>query len=333
MIFKIRSAPHIRSAISNKSVMGDVIVTMFALYFICIFYYGLRPLLTGVLCTAVCFVADMLCCRISGRRFYAGDYSSIVTGMMIPLLLPASAPQYVPVAAGLFAICIVKHAFGGLGHNIFNPAAGGLAFAAVCWPSEVFMFPAPLSSLEVAGAVTAKLTEGSAYLLSVGGVPSSDLTSIVLGLHSGPMGTTNVLVVAACLLFLGLRGTISWRQPTAMILSAALFSLIFPRGGLAPFTSVFYEIFATPMLFAATFVMTDPVTSPKRDIARLLYGFLAGIVVMLVTRFGEYYIPLVFTVLLMNAAAPLFDYCAEMLATRERRSAYEKEEKLDSAAQ
>lgn len=320
MIYKVRSAPHIHGAVSNRTLMGDMIVTLLALYIICIFLYGIRPLLLGLACVASCALADALGIWARHERFCAGDLSPVVTGMIIPLMLPASAPNYIPIVAGFFGILVAKQAFGGLGRNLFDPAAAGLAFVSACWPDAVFLYPTPLTRLEAWQNVTAKLTNGAAYLLDVGGVPTTDHTSVILGLYTGPMGTTNVLVVAACLLYLVLRGTVRWQQPVATLAAAALFSLLFPISGLSAGASVFYELFATPVLFVAAFLLADPVTSPKRDLAKVIYGALGGILLMLFSRVGAYPLSAAFVILVMNALTPVLDQSVERLTTLQRRA-------------
>lgn len=181
-------APYIKHPTTTRGIMLDVMLCMAALYLIAAFYYGWRAVMLGVVSMAVCMLCEWLGSILRLERHNAHDISALVTGMMIPLMLPASIPYYVVIVADVFAILLVKYAFGGTGYNLFNPAAGGLLFVTLCWPQLVFAYPATFTNPEVFGEVTARTTNSIAYVLSVGSVPSTDMTSVMLGLAPRPHG-------------------------------------------------------------------------------------------------------------------------------------------------
>lgn len=324
-----KKAPHIRSDTSNKTVMGDAIVTLAALYFMSACYNGRRALQLGAVSILVCLAANTLCVLLRGRKANFRDFSPVVTGMIIPLMMPANIPYHIVVVADLFAILVVKQPFGGLGNNLFNPAAGGIAFAIACWSSQMFSYPVPNTTIDPWGAVNSNVSNSAAYTLYVGGVPAEDFTSVLLGQQAGPMGTTCVLVILACLLYLIFRGTVRYQQSVLMLLTVAGLSFLFPRGAADGLTSAFYEVFATPVLFCATFMFTDPATSPMRDPGRAVYGVIGGIVVVLFTRFGGYEQTVTFAILLMNALSPAIDHLTEEFVTKKRRMRYGRKVTID----
>jgi len=317
-----QKAPHIRSDTSNKTVMGDAVITLAALYFMAACYYGQRAIRLGLLSVAVCWGADALCVWLRGRRASLRDFSPVVTGMIIPLMMPAGIPYHVVVVADLFAILIVKQPFGGLGNNLFNPAAGGIAFAIACWPSLMFTYPPANPSLDLFGQLGAGTTSSTSYTLYVGGVPSADYTSVLLGQLAGPMGTTCVLVILACLLYLIFRGTVRYQQALLLLVTVAALNFLFPRIAADRTASAFYEVLATPVLFCAAFMFTDPATSPSRNMGKAVYGAVGGVIVVLFSRFGGYEQTTVFAILLMNALTPAIDQLAERYITRKRRMRY-----------
>lgn len=316
-------APHIRSSSSNRTVMGDAVVTLAALYIMAAFYYGERALMLGAVSVAVCVCADVLCCLLRRRKVNVMDFSAVVTGLLIPLLMPASIPYRIVMVAGIFAICIVKQPFGGVGSNIFNPAGAGFAFAVVCWSKELFAYPAPFAELPLWGEVTAPLYSGTAYTMYVGGIPQMDTGNLLLGLAPGPMGTTNLLVLGACLIYLVLRRTVRAQQPFVMLAAVALVAWIFPRNGTSGMTSIFYELAAMPTLFFATFMFSDPVTTPARGAAKAVYAFVSGLVLMAFRYTGGYEFTEPFALLVMNALTPAFDAGGEIVNTIVRRAALE----------
>lgn len=95
----------------------------------------------GLASVAAAVVSDFVCILLEGKKPYFRDISSVVTGMMLPLMMSAATPYYVVVSASVFAVVFVKHVFGGVGQSAFNPAAAGFAFAVACWPVQVFSYP------------------------------------------------------------------------------------------------------------------------------------------------------------------------------------------------
>lgn len=328
-----RIAPHIRSGVSNKTVMGDAVIILLAVYVIAWFYYGLRAVVQGVLSVGICWGVDVLCVLWRGRNVNRFDFSSIVTGLMIPLMLPASVDYGVVIAAGIFAICIVKQAFGGLGNNLFNPAAGGLCFVTACWSSHVFAYPNPFSPLALTEPATQRLFSSAAATLSRGGTPPYDFTSMLLGLVPGPMGASNILVLGACLFYLCFRKTVRLWQPLIFLTTAAMWAAFFPRISAEPFSSIFYEFTGTPLLFGVAFFLADPVTTPRRREAKMVYAFISALIVMLFQWYGGYEMTFPFAVLLCNALVPVLDSMAEKYIRRKRRARYGRQPQTNFTAE
>ena len=293
-------APYIKHPTTTRGIMLDVMLCMAALYLIAAFYYGWRAVMLGVVSMAVCMLCEWLGSILRLERHNAHDISALVTGMMIPLMLPASIPYYVVIVADVFAILLVKYAFGGTGYNLFNPAAGGLLFVTLCWPQLVFAYPATFTNPEVFGEVTVRTTNSIAYVLSVGSVPSTDMTSVMLGLHPGPMGTLNGLVLLACMLYLAARGSIRLWQPLITLGVVAVFAAFFPRAAYSSLAS--------------------------REEGRLLSSIVAGLLLVGYNYFGAYQQGILFVVLLMNIINHHIDTVTEKRMQKERRARYAKRE-------
>ena len=311
-----RNAPHIRHSDNSKTVMGDMIVSLLPLYFIAFCYYGMRVLVMMAISLVVCFVADTAGDLLAGRGYNFRDFSPFVTGLLIPLMMPATAQYRMVVVAGLAAILIAKQPFGGTGDNFFNPAAAGIAFAIACWPTEMFLYPNPFDTITVWGEQAAQTSAGGAFSLRLGGIPALNLQDMFLGVFQGPMGTTCVLVILACFLYLAFRRTIRPELTISFLLAAALFAFLFPRTTAQPLEGVLYEMMSGTMVFSAVFMLTDPVTSPKTPLACVLYGLVAGVVTMGFRYLGGFEQAAPFAILLMNALSPLFDEGVWRLKTR-----------------
>lgn len=326
MKFNHFDAPHIRHHESTRTLMLNMVVAMLFIYGLAYFYYGPRVIALGLCSIFTALITDVLCVLIARRRPNPRDYSAVVTGMLLPLLMPASINYYIVVIAAVFAIVVAKHPFGGVGHNVFNPAAAGFSFAAICFPDKLFLYPQPMHWLPLGSTADVLTVNGPAFTLSLGGLPQYRLLDMLLGNFPGPMGATNILVIAACLAYLSLRNTVRWEIPVFFLATAAVLALLFPRGGLelgldlamrARLTA--YELMSGMLLFGSIFLMGDPVTTPKRDIAKMAFAATAGIVVMLFRRFGGFEDSFTFALLAMNAAVWGFDMLGERFA-RARRS-------------
>lgn len=328
MKLRAQNPPHIRSRESNQTVMADVVIALLPLYAMAVYYYGTRALLLGAVGLVCCVATDALCMVVARRVPNIRDLSPAVTGLIIPLLMPASIRLEAVAVAALFGIAVSKHPFGGVGQNVFNPAVAGAAFATVCWPKAMFAYPVPFERLPAAVDDTVRLVSSPARALSLGGAPTTDLMDMLLGNVAGPMGTTNILVLLTCLLFLTVRKTVSLPMTLAFLGGASLIAAAVPRAMLPAAASVQYELMSGMMLFGAIFLLNDPVTSPKRRLPKLLYGFLAGVVSMIFRHLGRYEESLLFAILVMNAAVWIIDLWGEHLAHAVRRKG--REPKTDS---
>lgn len=327
-------APHIRYAESNRTLMSDVLVLLLVLCALASMFYGVRALVICLVSVATAYVCDILSTLMRVRRPNPRDLSAIVTGLIIALMMPATIPYHVVVVAAIFAIAVVKQPFGGVGNNLFNPAAAGFSFAAICWPTQVFMYPMPFDKLAVFGENTATLYQNPAFVLRLGGLPTNDITEMLLGNYPGPMGATNILVILACVFYLLFRRTVHWQLPVFYLATCAAFALFFPRINGSGLQSVLYELMSGSLLFGAVFVISDPVTSPKRSGALAMYGLFAGSITMLFRYFGGFEESMAFSVLLANAFVPAIDNFSEFLHNWIRRKRIEvRESKKSKEAQ
>lgn len=306
-----QNAPHVRRSESVQTMMTDVVIALCPLYLMSFFYYGVRSLvlgLSGVLFCSAFSALSMLICR---QKLSFFDLTPVVTGLILPLLMPANVSYAVVLMACAVAILVVKLPFGGTGSNLFNPAAVGFAAVAICWPEQVFSYPAVLQTLAVFGENTAKTAVSPAYSLSIGAIPEADLLDLLMGNAAGPMGATNILVLFACGLFLIVRRTINWRTPAFFLLTYAALAAAFPRIGGSLFDALGYELFSGMLVFGAFFMLAEPVTSPKRDFAKGLYSVVSAVVIYLFRVVGGFEDGFVFALIILNVFAPVFDMICE----------------------
>ena len=325
MEIKTYSAPHIRAAQTTRGVMWDAIIALSFLYALATYYHGPRALVLGLGSALFCGLFSLfaeLCC---GRRPNTRDFSAAVTGLILPLMMPASVPYMIVIMAGAFAILVAKAPFGGTGHNVFNPAAAGFSFVVFMFGPALFTYPPPTMRLPLWGLIEFTPPVSPARIMMLGGTPGHDMFDMILGNYPGPMGATNILILIACLLYLVFRGTVRWSVPLSFFGAVAAIAYLFPRGQAVGLASVGYEIATGLVFFGGIFLLGDPVTTPKRETAKIAFAICTGITVMLFRHFGNMEEQLTYALLLMNAAVWGFDMAGERIAGWRRRRRFEAE--------
>lgn len=302
----------VRSGPSVSVMMRDMLIALAALLVLPVVRTGLRPLVmaaASVLTAAACTVLFRL---IRRQNPMPREGSAAVTGMLTALLLPLNAPIWLACAASAFAVLAAKEPFGSFGRNPFNPAAAGIAFVTLCWPEKVFTFydPAKPYAILPFGPCFYQTVESPASVLRSGLKPSIVPFDLLWGTQPGALGTTAMLVIGACGLFLFVCRAAKPEITLAFLAAAALGAALFPRIACSSLTSVKYELLTGSLLFCAAFLVTDPVTSPRTAAGRCVYGALAGTLVLLFRWFGAYENGECFAVLLANAAVPVIDEAA-----------------------
>ncbi len=312
----IHHAPYIRHPESSRTVMSDMIIALMPLFCMSFFYYGPRVFLVGGVSVLTCLLADWMCSLLLHQKINPRDLSPVVTGLIITMLVPPAVALYVVVWAALFAILVAKAPFGGTGHNIFNPAAAGLAFSTICWSGQMFGYTPAMQRLPMVIDETVRFVQGPTAALKVGGISRIGLTELLLGNFPGPIGSTHTLIIFACLIYLVARSAVRWYLPLSYVAAVSLLSACYRPFGVTPLESIANELFAGSLFFVAVYLLCDPVTTPKYRISRVLYGFSAGLLTMLFRYYSPFELSAVFAILAMNALAPAFDCFCEWLMPR-----------------
>lgn len=255
----------------------------------------------------------------------------LVTGILIPMICPVETPLWMLAVATAFSVIFVKEVFGGTGYNIFNVALMARAFLFFSYPSamsgdRVFISSEPICGL---GGVVNFGTDGISGATPLGQIASHtdgalELTNIVgdkltsldafIGLIPGSFGETSTLCILIGALILLFTGIANWRVMLSMAIGGILMGWIantfatptYPGSMMPAVDQLLYGGFA----FATVFMATDPVTSARTGVGKYIYGFLAGVLAVMIRVYNNGYPEgAMLAVLLMNALAPLIDYC------------------------
>lgn len=310
MTASCKKPPFIHQGKSVSAMMGDQALTLLLLLIVPAMYYGFRVLAMAAVTVAVCVACEILCCLLEKKEIHFRESSSVVTGLLITMMMPAGISFWVPATAVAFAVFVAKAPFGFLGRTPFHPAAAGVVFATLCWPGKMFLYPDMEKGISLPlfeDCYQLPSVQGPAAALKDGVRPDMVPLEMLWGQYAGSIGATPILVIAACGLYLFVRHTADWRMTAGFLAAAALYAALFPRVIGSPLTSVKYELMVGTLFFCAVFLVTEPTTSPRSIPGKYCYGALAGLMTMLFRNFGVYEQGACFALLLANAFAPVID--------------------------
>ena len=316
----VSASPHIGSPLTTKKIMQNVIIALLPTTIAGIFIFGLTSLVVLILSIASSMMAELIFNKITHKPCTLGDYSAVVTGLLLGLNLPPVVPLYIPVIGGFFAIIVVKMLFGGLGKNFANPAITARIFCVLAWTSAMTKFVVPIDysqgffkalfsyfpkmfgSLDAYTSATplAIIKENAINGVS-GNVP---VLNMFLGYTGGCIGEVSALALLLGGIYLIARKIIDWKIPVIYITTTALLTLLLYKNG---FMVVLPAILGGGLMIGAFFMATDYSSSPNTPIGTIIYAFGLGLLTVLIRRFGGYPEGVSFAILLMNLVVPLLD--------------------------
>ncbi|MBN2259562.1 MAG: RnfABCDGE type electron transport complex subunit D [Clostridiales bacterium] len=296
-LLRVSSSPHIRSKETVSSIMRDVVIALIPATLAGIYFFGMNAAIIVAISIISAVATEAAMQSLRKKPITINDWSAVVTGLLLAMNLPASAPWWIPIIGAIFAIAIVKHAFGGLGSNFMNPALAARAFLVTSWPIEMTTWLAPGADAVTAATPLGLIKEGGTAQL-----PS--LMNAVLGNIGGSLGETSALLLILGGIYLLYRGVISVRIPAFYI--GTVFILTFLLGGFDIFNS-FYAIFVGGLMLGAIYMATDYSSSPITPKGQIIFAVGAGLLTTLIRFYGGYPEGVQFSILLMNIATPIIE--------------------------
>lgn len=292
-----------KNTIKVSQVFGDYLIMLAAPCVTAVWYYGTSALKVLAISIASAVLTDGLACLILKKPFKIKDMSNIFIGGAIAMMMPAQVELYVPAFAAFFAVAAVKVPFGGSLRAPFVPAAAGFAFASVCFKEQVFDFASGSADRFLSGRSLASLLAGgnSVHL------NASNMFDILTGNVAGPMGTGCGILMLGCCAYLFVKRRKALLATAGFVGACAIAAMLFPRINASPFASLFLELSAGSLMFAAVFLVTDSASLPQNGVNRVIYGALCGVFCMVMRHVGTYEETVCFAVLLANGARPVLD--------------------------
>lgn len=312
-------APLLRQGMTTPRAMRDVIYALLPATAASLWFFGLSAVLVLGASIAGAVLAEVLFADNKARATTLRDATGLLTGLLLGLSLPPGLPMWMAFLGGFVAISFGKVIWGGLGHNLFNPALVGRAFLLATFPLAMttwvsagndggFMsvydsnLALPFMQAKI-DAVTAATPLGMLKFEQ----QVTPLANLMFGRIGGSLGETSGVLLLLGGVYLWLRRDLDWRIPVSILLTVMLFSAALSTVDAARYPSPLFSVFSGGLMLGAIYMATDPVTSPLTPRGAWIFGIGVGVLVMLIRVYGGLPEGVMYAILLMNAVTPLID--------------------------
>lgn len=287
----VSTSPHIHSKTDTATLMRDVVIALVPALIASVVIFGVRALLVTFVSVAAAVLTEYLFEKGCKKPVTIGDWSAVVTGVLLAYNLPVTIPLWQAALGSIIAILVVKQLFGGLGRNFANPAIVGriVLFLSFSKTMTAWQFPDAVST-----ATPLALMAGG----QMDALPSK--LDLFLGLKGGCLGEVCGLALLLGFVYLLVRGVITWHTPVVFV--GTVFLLSWPLGGSLDYALC--QILSGGLLLGAIFMATDYVTTPSTMWGRVIFGFGAGLLTVLIRQWGNYAEGVSFAILFMNILTP-----------------------------
>ena len=307
--FTVSASPHIRCDESISKIMWNVNLALAPAAIFAVFYFGF-PALINIIVGGVSAVAfEYLVQKYRKKKITAFDGSAFLTGLLLAMSVSPSLPPYMMVIGSFIAIVIAKHSMGGLGFNIFNPAHIGRAALMVSWPVAMTTWTSLKTSVDVVSSATPLnilKQQGYGKLIETFGSNTEMYKAMFLGTRNGSFGETSTILLLIGGAYLLYKGYINWHVPVLMVGTVGILTWIFGPAGFFTGDPLFHMM-AGGLILGAFFMATDMVTIPITIKGQVIFAVGAGMITVLIRLIGGYPEGVCYSILLMNAVAPLID--------------------------
>lgn len=334
----ISPIPNIHSQQSLPALMRQVLFATVPGILVLWYFFGWGLLVQLILASIVAVIAEALVLKLRNKdwRIAISDSSALVTAFLLAIAIPPMLPWWVTVIGILFAIVFVKQLYGGLGSNPFNPAMAAYVLLLISfpvlmssWSPSIDMWSQQLGLADTLSVIfMGKTSAGISYMELVNGydgystatpldhmknqlrqmlMPSEILVQPEHQLMTPAWMWANLAFLAGGIYLIWKR-IIDWHLPVAMLAGLAITALLFNLVAPDQYPSMLFHLLSGGTMFAAFFIVTDPVTASTTPRGRWIFGIGAGFLIWIIRTFGGYPDAIAFAVLLMNMAVPTIDF-------------------------
>lgn len=308
-VVNITSSPHVRDNITTTNLMLYVIIGLLPATIWGIVQFGANAAMLVIVCIAASVLSEFVYQKLLKLPITINDLSAVVTGLLLAMNLPPTATWWMAVVGSVFAIIIVKQAYGGIGKNFMNPALGARCFLLISFTARMTSF----AYKGVAGATPLAIVSGK---VEGADLAMPTLKDMFLGFTSGTIGETSALLLIIGGLFLIIMKVVDFRVPLFYILSFTIFiSIVGAAKGQSDLGYfILGNIFGGGLMMGAFFMATDYVTCPITDMGKVFYGILLGVLTGIIRGFGPSAEGVSYAIIISNMLAPIIEKSTVPLA-------------------
>ncbi len=313
----LHTSPHLAPQLTTPGLMRDINLSLVPVVAAAIWFFGISAILVIGAAVIGAVGTEWLFTPKRQRSATLHDNSAVLTGILLGLTLPPSLPLWMAVVGGAIGIGLGKVIWGGLGHNLFNPALVGRAFLQAAFPvplttwvqpgrdfftihSSTFALPLMHGQVDGLSAATPLARMKFEHL-------GTGFWDLLFGNTAGSLGETSAGILILCGLWLAWRRAFDWRIPVAIFAATAVCSTVLLLFGADRFPAPQFMLLSGGLLLGAIYMATDPVSSPLSPRAVWVFGLGIGLLVTLIRVFGGLAEGMMYSILLMNAATPLIE--------------------------
>jgi len=297
----VSMSPHIRGKNSIERMMRTFLIGLIPTALVSVYLFGVRSIMIMVLSMTTAVVVESIIEKLTKRALTYPDTHALLIGLLLALILPPSVPWWIPVVGAGVAIILGKMVFGGLGNYPFNPVLVAWVVLQLSWGERMSLFFEPHTTEQVLTPLLAIKEDPASFY-------SYEMLPLFLGNKAGALGTVCGLAVVIGGIFILFRGIIRWHIPVSFLFGIALFSGIFRTINPDIYPPAIFHLISGGVFLGAFFLAPEPVTSPVTPKGMLLFGFLAGVLTMIIRLWGAHPDGTFYAILIMNTATPLFNY-------------------------
>lgn len=307
----VSSSPHVRSNEDTSYIMKQVIIALLPATLAGVYFFRLSAINVIFWCILGSVGFEWLCQKLSKKESTIGDFSAVVTGLLLAFNVPASLPWWMCLAGAAFAIIVVKMVFGGIGNNFVNPALAARAFLLASFPVAMTAWTKTGVNWVSSGNIDAVTTATPLSFLKAGPQGIQTLTDSGTGLFDmfignigGTIGETSAILLILGGLYLMYKGIINYVIPVFYICTVAI--LMFILGGFN-IEFAMYQMVAGGLMLGGFFMLTDYTTSPMTKKGQIIYAIIAGVITTVIRLYGGYPEGVSYSILFVNVMTPLID--------------------------
>lgn len=299
-------SPHVHGKRTTFNVMLDVVIALMPAAIAGVFIFGMEAAILCAVCVASCVVFEFLFTKLCHRPTTVGDFSAVVTGLLLAMNVPSTLPLWQAVVGSFIAIVIVKCLFGGIGCNFANPAITARVIMLIAFTGTMAAAVPPRaleSSVDVATYATplSVLPQGGDAVTAF--MEQTSLMDMFLGVRGGALGETSAAALLLGFVYLLVRKVITWHTPVVFI--GTVFVLAYLITG--DMNLALYYTLSGGTFIGAIFMATDYVTSPSTAKGKIIFGLGCAVITTLIRFYGSYPEGVSFSILFMNILNPYID--------------------------